>query len=63
MTELENHQLQLERMQRLDDALDRAEAGCADQADWNIIRFECGMPRKPIFTPSINHSGKTSWQS
>lgn len=63
MNEAENHQLQLERMQRLEDALDRAEAGFASQADWSIIRFECGMPRKPIFTPSINQTGKSSWQS
>jgi hypothetical protein len=50
MTESEHHQLQLERMQRLEQALDNAEAGCASTADWNTIRFECGMPRKVTFT-------------
>lgn len=42
------HQAMLERMQMLEEALDRAEAGVASQEDWNIIRFECGMPRPPV---------------
>ena len=38
----------LERMQMLEEALERAEAGVATEDDWNIIRFECGMPRRPV---------------
>jgi len=44
----EAHQAMLERMQMLDEALDRAEAGVATPDDWSVIRFECGMPRRPI---------------
>lgn len=36
----------LERMQMLEEALERAETGVATGADWDIIRFECGMPKK-----------------
>jgi hypothetical protein len=35
-----------ERMRNLEDAIQRAEAGYADEDDWNIIRYECGMPRR-----------------
>jgi hypothetical protein len=42
------HQAMLERMQMLEEALDRAEAGVASEDDWNVIRYECGMPRRPI---------------
>ena len=42
----EYHQFMLERMQRLEEALDRAEAGTATPDDWDTIRFECGMPRR-----------------
>ena len=37
----------VERELRLALALERAEAGFATGDDWNIIRFECGMPRRP----------------
>jgi hypothetical protein len=47
MNEAENHQMQLERMQMLEEALERAEAGVASEGDWNIIRFECGSPKRP----------------
>jgi len=47
MNEDEYHQMGLERMQRLDEALERAEAGFATGDDWDIIRFECGAPRRP----------------
>jgi len=40
----------LERMQMLEEALQRAEAGVATEGDWNIIRSECGMPKRPILT-------------
>ena len=44
----EAHQAMLERMQMLEEALERAEAGIASEDDWDIIRFECGMPRRPV---------------
>jgi len=44
----EFHQAMLERMQMLDEALERAEAGVATEDDWNTIRFECGLPRRQI---------------
>ena len=46
--EAEHHQAMLERMQMLEEALDRAEAGVASKGDWDTIRFECGMPRRQI---------------
>ena len=45
MTDGEYHQAMLERMQQLEEALDRAEAGTANHDDWVIIRYECGLPR------------------
>jgi hypothetical protein len=44
----EAHQAMLERMQMLEEALERAEAGVASEDDWNIIRLECGMPSRQI---------------
>ena len=44
----EEEQAMLERQQMLEEALERAEAGVARWDDWDIIRFECGMPRKPV---------------
>ena len=44
----EAHQAMLERMQMLEEALERAESGVASEDDWNIIRYECEMPRRPI---------------
>jgi hypothetical protein len=49
-SEYEMHQLALERMQMLEEALNRAETGVATEDDWNIIRYECGMPKRPIVT-------------
>lgn len=49
----------LEKTQMLEDALERAEAGVATEADWDIIRYECGMPKMPIVrlqTISISRS-------
>ena len=34
----------------LEEALERAETGVATQEDWDIIRYECGMPKRPIVT-------------
>jgi hypothetical protein len=42
------HQMMLERMQMLDEALERAEAGVATPEDWVTIRYECNMPKRKI---------------
>jgi hypothetical protein len=44
------NQLMLERQQMLEEALIRAETGVATQEDWDIIRYECGLPKRPIVT-------------
>lgn len=46
----EYHQTMLERQQMLEEALERAETGVAAMEDWNIIRFECGVSKRPIVT-------------
>ena len=46
----EYEQAMLERVQMLEDALERAEAGVATGADWDIIRYECGLTKRPIVT-------------
>jgi hypothetical protein len=48
--ESEMHQFMLERMQMLEEAITRAEAGVASGDDWDIIRSECGLPRRPMVT-------------
>ena len=48
--ESEMHQLMLERMQMLEEALEKAKAGVATEDDWNIIRSECGLSKRPIVT-------------
>ena len=56
MSEAEHHQLELERMQQLDEAIDRANCGLATENDWNIIRFECGIVIRPVLhTTSIGN--------
>jgi hypothetical protein len=42
----EYEQAMNERMQMLEEALERAEAGVATGADWNTIRYECGVPKR-----------------
>jgi hypothetical protein len=42
------HQVMLERMQMLEEALERAETGVATPDDWNIIRYECGVTKRQI---------------
>ncbi len=37
-----------ERLHMLEEALERAEDGEGSEADWAIIRYECGIPRKLI---------------
>lgn len=46
----ELHQMMLERMQVLEDALRRGIAGIATEDDWEIICAECGMPMSSILT-------------
>ena len=46
----EIHQLMLERMQMLEDALRRGIAGVATEDDWVTICAECGMPMSSILT-------------
>lgn len=48
MREEEMHQLMLERLQMLEEALERAEAGTARGSDWDIIRSECGTPKRKV---------------
>jgi len=45
------HQLMLERMQMLEEALRRAVAGIATTDDWETICTECGVPKASIFKP------------
>jgi hypothetical protein len=47
----EFHQLMLERMQMLEEALRRAIDGVATQDDWETICMECGVPKASIFNP------------
>lgn len=50
----------MERMQMLEEALERAEAGTATGDDWNIIRSECGLSKRPIAKTVSIRSG-ISW--
>ena len=59
----EQHQAMLERLQMLEEALDRAEAGVASEGDWDIIRFECGVPRNPSFSVNPKAKRSESWVS
>jgi hypothetical protein len=49
-SEEEYNQAMLERQQMLEEALERAETGVATEDDWNTIRFECGVSRRPKST-------------
>ena len=40
------HQMMLERMRDLEEALERAENGTAKPEDWTLIRYECGLGAK-----------------
>lgn len=48
-SQAEFHQLMLERMQMLEEALRRAISGVATQDDWETICTECGVSRASIF--------------
>ena len=41
------NQLMLERQQRVEEAIERAQAGVATEDDWTIIRYECGVVQRP----------------
>ena len=47
----EFHQLMLERMQMLEEALRKAISGVATRDDWETICVECGVPTASIFKP------------
>lgn len=49
-SEEEYNQAMLERQQMLEEALERAETGVATKDDWDIIRYECGVTKRPIVT-------------
>lgn len=55
MSQNEYNQIMLERMQQLEEALERAEAGCATEDDWKVIRFECGMPTRVNVNLGVNY--------
>ena len=40
----------MERMQVLEEAIDRAEAGKACSEDWDVIRRECGISKQSNLT-------------
>ena len=46
--EAEHNQAMLERAQMLEDALRRGIAGIANDDDWDIIYFECGVSRSHL---------------
>lgn len=52
MTEAEHHQMELERMQQLEEAIDRANCGLATEDDWNVIRLECGATQRSVLITS-----------
>ncbi|NDI00075.1 MAG: hypothetical protein EBY78_07155 [Actinobacteria bacterium] len=56
----EYQQAMLERMQMLEEALDRAEAGVATPDDWLTIRHECGMPARQSLTETKENHGTNS---
>ena len=45
----------------LEEALERAEAGTASGDDWNIIRSECGVSKRPIVTLETVSIRSESW--
>jgi hypothetical protein len=53
MREDEYYQMQLERQQMLEEALERAKQGEASEDDWSVIHFECGVSRPILQTVGI----------
>lgn len=62
MNDSEYHQAMLERLQCLEEALIRAEEGRATDEDWNVIRYECGVPkrRQVAVLESFSITGETN---
>lgn len=62
MNDSEYHQAMLERLQCLEEALQRAEEGRATDEDWNVIRYECGVPkrRQVAVLESFSITGETN---
>lgn len=56
--EAEYQQAMLERMQMLEEALQRAEAGVATEDDWKTIRYECGVPQRRMKSET---TGAKAW--
>jgi hypothetical protein len=46
MSQGEMHQLELERRQILEEALEKAETGKATKNDWEVIYVECGLNKR-----------------
>lgn len=44
MEQSEYQQMMEERQQILEAAFDRAYTGFATEADWAVLRYECGLP-------------------
>jgi hypothetical protein len=57
----ELQELIAERMQMLEEALERAETGVACGDDWDIIRSECGLSKRPIVTLETLSIRSESW--
>ena len=57
----ELQELIAERMQMLEEALYRAETGVASGDDWDIIRSECGLSKRPIVTLETLSIRSESW--
>ena len=45
----------------LEEALERAETGVASGDDWDIIRSECGLSKRPIVTLETLSIRSESW--
>lgn len=58
----EFHQAMLERMMRVEEAVEKAMKGTADHEDWLIIRYECGLRPVTSVLKQIkeNHVNRTS---
>lgn len=52
----EYQQLQLERLQMLHEAFDRAYTGLATEEDWAVLRYECGLPALKRKENHVSHS-------
>lgn len=60
MDEGEYDQLMQERQQILEAAFDRAYTGFATEADWAVLRFECGLSALKRKESYVDHSESRS---